>query len=105
MFMTNLVTAASALDKLKGQQKPPCISIYLPTHRSYPDNQQDTIRFRNLLKEESLSAAYTAKESKELLKPCLELADDRPFWNCVQDGLALFVAENVFRTFRIPSAV
>ena len=104
--MTNLVTA-SALDELKGQQRPPCISIYLPTHRSYPDNQQDTIRFRNLLKqaEESLSAVYSAKESKELLKPCFELADDKPFWNCAQDGLAVFVTKGVVRTFRIPSAV
>ena len=28
----------------------PWISLYQPTHRTHPDNQQDQIRFRNLLK-------------------------------------------------------
>ena len=30
---------------------PPCISLYQPTHRRHPDNQQDPIRFRNLVTE------------------------------------------------------
>ena len=30
--------------------EPPCLSLYQPTHRHHPDNQQDPIRFRNLLK-------------------------------------------------------
>lgn len=29
---------------------PPCLSLYQPTHATHPDNQQDVIRFRNLVK-------------------------------------------------------
>jgi len=28
---------------------PPCVSLFQPTHRNHPDNQQDPIRFKNLL--------------------------------------------------------
>jgi hypothetical protein len=28
----------------------PCISLYMPTHSSHPENIQDIIRYRNLLK-------------------------------------------------------
>ena len=28
----------------------PCLSLYQPTHRHHPDNQQDPIRFRHLVK-------------------------------------------------------
>jgi hypothetical protein len=31
----------------------PCLSLYQPTHRRHPDDQQDPIRFRNLLKARS----------------------------------------------------
>jgi hypothetical protein len=44
--------AAELLDNCN----PPCLSLYQPTHRRHPDNQQDPIRFGNLVKqlEESL---------------------------------------------------
>ena len=35
----------------------PCISLYQPTHRRHPENQQDPIRFRNLVKEAEASLA------------------------------------------------
>ena len=33
----------------------PFISIYQPTNRQHPDNQQDPIRFRNLVKQAEAS--------------------------------------------------
>ncbi len=39
------------LTELLGDHEPPCISLYQPTHRNHPDNQQDPIRYRNLLRE------------------------------------------------------
>src|SRR6185312_11772059 len=44
---------------------PPCLSLYQPTHRHYPDNSQDPIRYRNLIKsmEESLQQKYTNRIS------------------------------------------
>ena len=39
------------LTALLTEQQPPCISLYQPTHRHHPENQQDPIRYRNLLQE------------------------------------------------------
>jgi hypothetical protein len=51
--------------------EPPCLSLYQPTHRHHPDNQQDPIRFRNLVKgmEESLRQKYPKVEVHPLLEP------------------------------------
>ena len=35
---------------LLSEQEAPCLSIYQPTHRQHPENVQDPIRFRNLVK-------------------------------------------------------
>ena len=32
-------------------EETPCLSLYQSTHRQHPDNVQDPIRFRNLVKE------------------------------------------------------
>jgi hypothetical protein len=91
---------------LEGAQ-PPCISLYQPTHRHHPDNQQDPIRFRNLVRavEESLLQKYSAEEITPLLERFNALADDAEFWNHALDGLAVFAAPGLFQTFRTPRAV
>ncbi|MDD3643604.1 MAG: hypothetical protein PHQ19_09105, partial [Candidatus Krumholzibacteria bacterium] len=67
---------------LEGHE-PPCLSLYQPTHRAHPDNRQDPIRYRNLVKalEESLRREYPKREIHGLLEPFLELAGNRTFWN------------------------
>jgi hypothetical protein len=82
---------------------PPCLSLYQPTHRRHPDNQQDPIRFRNLVKtlEESLLRQFTKDEVRLLLEPFLALADDRDFWNHTLDGLAVLGAKNTFRVYKL----
>ncbi len=74
------------------------MSLYQPTHRHYPDNQQDPILFRNLLKalEESLRGGYPSRKAKSLLEPFEYLAGNRVFWNNTLDGLAAFAAPGFF---------
>ena len=86
---------------------PPCLSLYQPTHRHHPDNAQDPIRFRNLVKtlEESLRQQFTAREIQPLLKPFLELAENREFWMYTLDGLAVLGAANFFRVYRLQRPV
>jgi len=81
----------------------PCLSLYQPTHRHYPENRQDPIRFRNLVKglKESLLRKYPAQEIQPLLDPFLALADDRDFWNHTLDGLAVLGSGSLFRTYRL----
>jgi len=85
----------------------PCLSLYQPTHRRHPENQQDPIRFRNLVKalRESLRQRYPTREIQPLLDPFLALADDRDFWNHTLDGLAVLAATGLFRVYRLPRPV
>ena len=50
---------------------PPCLSVYLSAHRSHPDNQQDPIRFKNLVEalKESLLQKFMKDEAGQLLEP------------------------------------
>ena len=86
---------------------PPCLSLYQPTHRNHPDNQQDPIRFKNLVKalEESLLQQFPSDEIQPLLEPFLALADDRNFWNCTHDGLAVLGAKGIFRVYKLQRPV
>lgn len=73
----------------------PCISIYQPTHRHRPENEQDLIRFNNLMKEveQSLKTEFDRNYVKELMEPLEQLAADRQFWEHATEGLALFANE------------
>ncbi|HSV73761.1 MAG TPA: hypothetical protein VLH79_08380 [Chthonomonadales bacterium] len=85
----------------------PCLSLYMPTHRRPPDNQQNPIRFRNLLRalRESLCARYSGREAAPLLDPLERLADDRDFWNRTLDGLAALASPAGFHVYRLQQTV
>ncbi|GIK88493.1 MAG: hypothetical protein BroJett026_39740 [Betaproteobacteria bacterium] len=94
------------LDDLRGllaSGARPCVSLYQPTHRRHPENQQDPIRFRNLVKEAEVSLAHghAAATIGPLLEPFRELAGDAGFWNHTTDGLAVFGAPGLFRIVRL----
>lgn len=86
---------------------PPCLSLYQPTHRHHPDNQQDPIRFGNLVRtlEESLLRRSPKEETRPLLEPFLALADDREFWAHTLDGLAVLGAKGLFRVYNLQRPV
>ena len=94
-------------DEIFAAHEPPCLSLYQPTHRSHPANQQDPIRFRNLMKalEDSLRQKYNSKDSASLLAPFQKLADDSKFWNHTADGLAVLGARDRFQVFRLQRPV
>jgi len=79
----------------------PCLSLYQSTHRHHPENQQDPIRYGNLMKEleESLLQQLPKDEIRPLLKPLLALADDRNFWKHTLDGLAILASKDFFRVY------
>jgi hypothetical protein len=92
---------------LLNAHEPPCLSLYQPTHRRYPENQQDPIRFRNLVKslDESLRQKFTSREVQPLIEPFVVLADKREFWMYTLDGLAVLGAPNFFRVYRLQRPV
>jgi hypothetical protein len=86
---------------------PPCLSLYQPTHRHHPENQQDPIRFKNLVKtlEASLLRQSPKHAVQRLLEPFLALADDRNFWNHTLDGLAVLGAKGTARVYKLQRPV
>jgi hypothetical protein len=95
------------LAEFSADHEPPCLSLYQPTHRRHPDNQQDPIRFRNLVKEleASLREKYPTAETQALLEPFEALARDGEFWNYTLEGLAVLGGPGMFRALRIPESV
>lgn len=92
---------------LLAQREAPCLSLYQRTHRQHPDNAQDPVRFRNLVKQlaASLRAKYPARDIPALLQPFDALAEDRDFWNHAGDGLAVLGAPDFFRVYRLQRPV
>ena len=97
----------ASLAELASFKERPCLSLYQPTHRRHPENQQDPIRFSHLVKalETSLPQELTAKAKKALLDSFHALAEDREFWNHTQDGLAVLSAAGLFRVFLLQQPV
>ncbi|MEP6536089.1 MAG: hypothetical protein ABJF23_12260 [Bryobacteraceae bacterium] len=101
-----LLTVES-LTELAALQQPPCLSLYQPTHRHRPENQQDPIRFRNLVKEleTSLRQKYPDVETRVTLERFEALGRDHAFWEHTLDGLAVLGGPALFRVFRLQQPV
>jgi hypothetical protein len=89
------------LDDLSAVAEKPCVSLYLPTHRHHPKNQQDPIRFRRLVTDlrGKLRNLLPNDEADLFISPFEALAGDEEFWNHTLDGLAVFAAPDGF--FRV----
>lgn len=84
-----------------------CISMYQPTHRHMPENQQDLIRFKNLIQkiEQSLQKKYDKKEIEQRMKPFYELGEDVDFWRHAREGLAIFASVDQCIVYRLQRPV
>ena len=81
------------------------ISIYLPTHRTGREVQQDPIRFKNKLDEaeQRLQMKGMRKpEIESLLKQARSLAAESNFWQHQSDGLVVFISRDFMEYFRLP---
>ena len=63
------------LHVLLAPHDPPCVSLYLPTHRYRPQSDQDPIRFKNLLRSAEARLRDREGGSAELLQPLADLPD------------------------------
>ena len=76
----------------------PSISVYLPTHRSGQDKEQDPLRLKNLLtraSREIQAGGVRTPDAEALLKPAFDLLHDPTFWRETAEGLAFFVSEDL----------
>jgi Bacterial archaeo-eukaryotic release factor family 3 len=91
------------LIKVKGY---PAVSIIFPTHRTWPENQQDPIRLRNLITEATkrLLAEFSRRDVEPILTKLEELTNALDY-RCFLDGLAIFVNQDHAESFLLPFSV
>ena len=95
------------IQELLSANQAPCLSLYMSTHQKHPENLQDIIVFKSLVRqmEESLAQKYSAGEVQKYLEPIKELVQNDNIWNHTLDGLAVFSAEGMFRVVRLHKSV
>ena len=99
------VLTRNNLNLLMAVHKGPCVSVFMPMHRSGPETQQDLIRFKNLIREAEerlITRGIPAPEARELLESAQKLLQGDLFHQHQSDGLAMFLSPEVFRTYMLP---
>jgi hypothetical protein len=105
--MTTMTPTVEHFPELLVDLTGPCVSIYLPTGRRFPESQQDVVRFRNLLRqaESSLIDVMGAAELGAFTGPLHELANSDRFWSHSLDGLAVFLHADFYKVYKLQRAV
>ena len=80
------------------------ISIYMPTYRAGTEVKQNHIRFKNLLRKAEDMIEALNFSTEDFLQPVRQLVDDHMFWSTQGDGLAVFLADGLFLTYRLPDS-
>jgi hypothetical protein len=86
----------------------PCVSIYMPTFRAGAETQQNPIRLKNLLRrvqERLEERGMRSADAAELMRPARELVDAPAFWQTQSEGVAIFLAPGLFRSYRLPTSL
>jgi hypothetical protein len=99
--------SVEAVRSLVAAHRPPCLSLYLPTHRNVPDNTVDRPSFRHLVGglEMALSASKPRDEIERLLHPFHLLDSDVAFWRHTREGLAVLASDGRARVFLLQRTV
>ncbi|MCF6157206.1 MAG: hypothetical protein E3K32_01235 [wastewater metagenome] len=93
------------LKMLMERREGPCVSIFMPTHRTWPETQQEPIRLKNLLRtaeEYLIREGLRAPEARKFVEPPHVFFTDTSFWRSQSDGLALFLSPHIFHYYRLP---
>lgn len=105
--MNTLSLSRSELKTLLGKGTGACasVSIFMPTQKPGTGVQQNAAQFENLLyqAEGHLRArGLRQREIAEMMAPARQLVEDSLFWKQQSDGLAVFVAKEIFRSYSVP---
>ncbi|WP_304639929.1 baeRF3 domain-containing protein [Pseudomonas sp.] len=104
--MSELLTRET-LTELLNVAEQPCLSLYMPTHRAFPEREQDPIRFRNLLRElrDQVQNRFPEEQHDELMRGFEAYQDDRDFWNNPRGGVAMLGGRDFFKVFTLYRSV
>ncbi len=83
----------------------PHVSIYMPTHREWSAVERDPILLKNQIREATdklIESGMRSPTAIEFMSEAEHLVERENFWQYQSDGLALFIAQNQFKYFRLP---
>lgn len=96
------------LKALVQKRKDLCISIYMPTHRSGAETQQNQIRFKNLLREAEerlVASGMRPQDARNFLEKAQSLVNNILFWRQQRDSLAFFLSSDLFLYYNLPASI
>ncbi len=85
-----------------------CVSIYMPTERVGVSTKQNPIRFKQLInqaEEDLKKLGFETNDIKDFFDPAYTLLRDDTFWQHQQQGLAVLLSKEDFRTLQLPYEV
>lgn len=97
-----------AYEKLINTENDICISMYFPTFKAGADIKQNSIRFKQRIREAE-DKLYNLKLTKDevelILKPASNLVDETKFWQNQDESLAIFIEGENIQYFPLPYEV
>ena len=95
------MTIRQKLDKLATKENTPCVTISLNTHRTHPDNEQDEVQLRNLLKEaeDRIIKEFGKRPVSSLLESLSEIENEIDV-NFNLDSLHIFLSNDTKEIIR-----
>lgn len=91
------------LERLSKIKAPVCVTVILQTHKTHPENQQDSILLKNLITEAGrrLEKEYDQNIAKRYTEKLNKLAASIDH-NYNDDGLLLFVNDEIEESLKVP---
>lgn len=78
------------------------LSLFMPTHLADPENRQDPIVFKNLLKEaEEQLKEYPEGTLAQVMTSLAELPNDKIFWNYGKGGLGILASDEETKIYQV----
>ncbi|MBU2531908.1 MAG: hypothetical protein KKB37_04170, partial [Alphaproteobacteria bacterium] len=106
--MSRSHAAPPVLQLLSSSEGFPRVSAYIPTHRTFPDCEQDPIRLGNARREAERqleAAGWSIGRIGTLLAEVADREKDSAYWNYQDEGLAVFIDEGDTRWLKLPMQV
>ncbi|MCX7937190.1 MAG: hypothetical protein N2971_05725 [Chlorobi bacterium] len=97
------VITPDELQALQAYRGYPLITLCMPTHRAFPDNQQDPIRFKDLVRSvrDRLARELPKREVEQVYERLASLGE-RIDWAHTLDGLVVFLSDTIERIVYLP---
>ncbi|HEX5031637.1 MAG TPA: hypothetical protein VFX78_09295 [Candidatus Eisenbacteria bacterium] len=82
----------------------PCVSIYLPTSRRFPEKRQDPLRYRNLVDKAAALLKQDAPDAEAMIAP-LRALEQESHWQRSLDGFAAFLSPSLAAAYRVSASL